>query len=58
MERQYDKALRLITEVSKGLADLNDLFRSKSEEQITEEEQKNLQLALIKLTLIVKEFTK
>ena len=58
MERQYDKALRLITEVSKGLADLNDLFRSECEEQITEEEQRNLQLALIKLTLVIKEFTK
>ena len=58
METQYEKAIRLITEVSKGLADLNDLFKSAPERELTEEEQKTLQLALIKLTVVIKEFGK
>ena len=55
-ERQYDKAMRLITEVSKGLAELGDLFKAPKEEELTEEEQKNLQLGLLKLIVVVKEF--
>lgn len=58
METQYEKAIRLITEVSKGLADLNDLFKSPATGELTEEQQKTLQLALIKLTVVIKEFGK
>ena len=46
-ERQYDKAMRLIREASKNI-----------EENLTEEEQKNLQLGLLKLVVVVKEFGK
>lgn len=57
-ERQYDKAMRLITDTSKNIADLGDLFKSPSQEKLTEEEQKKLQLALLKLIVVVKEFGK
>ena len=57
-ERQYDKAMRLINAAAKNIADLGDLFKSPSEEKLTEEEQKNLQLSLLKLVVVVKEFGK
>ena len=55
-ERQYDKAMRLITEASKNIAELGDLLKAPKEENLTEEEQKNLQLRLLKLIIVVKEF--
>ena len=57
-ERQYDKAMRLIREASKNIADLGDLRKAPKEENLTEEEQKNLQLGLLKLVVVVKEFGK
>ena len=57
-ERQYDKAMRLIREASKNIADLGDLLKATKEENLTEEEQKNLQLGLLKLVVVVKEFGK
>ena len=55
-ERQYDKAMRLITEASESIAELGDLLKAPKEENLTEEEQKNLQLGLLKLIVVVKEF--
>ena len=55
-ERQYDKAMRLITEASKSIAELGDLLKAPKEENLTEEEQKNSQLGLLKLIVVVKEF--
>ena len=55
-ERQYDKAMRLITEASKSIAELGDLLKAPKEENLTEEEQKNLQLGHLKLIVVVKEF--
>jgi hypothetical protein len=57
-ERQYDKAMRLIREASKNIADLGDLLKAPKEENLTEEEQKNLQLGLLKLVVVIKEFGK
>ena len=57
-ERQYDKAMRLIREASKNIADLGYLLKAPKEENLTEEEQKNLQLGLLKLVVVVKEFGK
>ena len=57
-ERQYDKAMRLIREASKNIADLGDLLKAPKEENLTEEEQKNLQLGLLKLVVVVREFGK
>lgn len=57
-ERQYDKAMRLIRETSKNIADLGDLLKAPKEENLTEEEQKNLQLGLLKLVVVVEEFGK
>ena len=57
-ERQYDKALRLLTEASKSIAELGDVFNSPANETLTEEEQKNLQLGLLKLVVVIKEFGK
>lgn len=57
-ERQYDKAMRLIREASKNIADLGDLLKAPKEENLTEEEQKNLRLGLLKLVVVVKEFGK
>jgi hypothetical protein len=58
MERQYDKTLRLLTEASKNIAELGDIFKSPANETLTEEEQKNLQLGLLKLVVVIKEFGK
>ncbi len=58
MERQYETAMRLITDASKNIADLGDLLKSPNEEKLSEEEQKNLQLALLKLVVVIKEFGK
>lgn len=57
-ERQYDKAMRLMTEASKNIAELGDLLKAPNEESLTAEEQKNLQLGLLKLVVVVKEFGK
>ena len=57
-EKQYDKAIRLINAASKNIADLGDLLKSPMQESLTEEERKNLQLSLLKLIVIVKEFGK
>lgn len=57
-ERQYDKAMRLLTESAKNIADLGDLLKSVSEENLTETEQKNLQIAFLKLAVILTEFGK
>lgn len=58
MESNYEKALRLMTDVSKNLADLNDLFKSVTQEELSDEQKTTLQLALLKLTVVVKEFGK
>ena len=57
-ERQYDKAMRLLTESAKNIADLGDLLKSTSEENLTDQERESLQLALLKLVVVVKEFGK
>lgn len=57
MEKYSDKVLKLINTTAKNLADLNDLLRSATEEP-TEQEQKDLTLAMLKLTVIIKEFGK
>lgn len=57
MERYSDKVLKLINTTAKNLADLNDLLRSADEEP-TEQEQKDLAFAMLKLTVIIKEFGK
>jgi hypothetical protein len=57
-ERQYDKAMRLITDTAKNIAELNDVLKSPTQGDLSEEEQKNLQLALLKLVVVIKEFRK
>lgn len=57
-ERQYDKAMRLMTETAKNIADLNDLLKSSTTDDLSEEERKNLRLGLLKLVVVVKEFGK
>lgn len=57
MEKYSDKVLKLINTTAKNLADLNDLLKSASEEP-TEQEQKDLAFAMLKLTVIIKEFGK
>ncbi|MBR5199806.1 MAG: hypothetical protein IKW20_08305 [Bacteroidales bacterium] len=57
-ERQYDKAIRLITDTAKNIAELNDVLKSPTQGDLSEEEQKNLQLALLKLVVVIKEFRK
>lgn len=56
--KQYDKALKLITETTKNIGDLNDLLKSPIRDKLTEDEQKNLRLSLLKLSVIIKEFGK
>lgn len=55
-ERQYDRAMRLIGNISKDIAELGVLLKEPKEENLTEEEQKNLQFGLLKLVVVVKEF--
>lgn len=57
MERYSDKVLKLINTTAKNLADLNDLLKSADEEP-TEQEQKDLAFAMLKLAVIIKEFGK
>ena len=57
-ERQVDKALRLITEASKNIADLGDLLKAPLEDELSEEERTKLQVALLKLVVVIKEFGK
>jgi hypothetical protein len=57
-ETQYEQAMRLITDTSKNIADLGDLLKSPAQNTLTEDEQKSLQLALLKLVVVVKEFGK
>ena len=57
-ERQYDKAMRLIGDISKDVAELGALLKAPNEDKLTGEEQKNLQLALLKLVVVIKEFGK
>ena len=57
MEKYSDKVLKLINTTAKNLADLNDLLKSASEEP-TEQEQKDLAFAMLKLAVIIKEFGK
>jgi hypothetical protein len=57
-ERQFDKAMRLITDASKNIADLGDLLKSPAKEELSDDEQTKLQVALLKLVVVVKEFGK
>lgn len=57
MEKYSDKVLKLINTTAKNLADLNDLLKSADEEP-TEQEQKDLAFAMLKLAVIIKEFGK
>lgn len=58
MKKQYESAMRLLTETAENITQLKELFRSPNEDVLTEEERKNLQLALLNLTVAVKEFGK
>ena len=49
-------SFELIVNKSKSIAELGDLLKAPKEENLTEEEQKNLQLGLLKLIVVVKEF--
>lgn len=57
-ERQYDKAMKLLRETAKNIADLNDLLKAPNKDTLTKEEQESLQLGLLKLIVAVKEFGK
>ena len=57
MEKYSDKVLKLINTTAENLADLNDLLKSADEEP-TEQEQKVLTFAMLKLAVIIKEFGK
>ena len=54
-ERQYHKALRLLTALTHNAVEFRDLLKE-ANEPLTKEEQDMLQLALIKFIAIVKEF--
>jgi hypothetical protein len=58
MERQYDKAMRLISNISTDIAELGALLKAPKEDNLTEDEQKQLQLGLLRLVIAVKEFGK
>jgi len=58
MGKQYDTAIRLIRQTSKNIADLRDLLKSPAENDLTDAERKALQIALLKLVVVVKEFNK
>lgn len=58
MEKQYDKAMRLIGNISADIAELGALLKAPKEDDLTEDEQKQLQLGLLRLVIAVKEFGK
>lgn len=57
-ERQYDRAMKLLRETTKNIADLNDVLKAPNKDTLTKEEQESLQLGLLKLIVAVKEFGK
>lgn len=57
-ERKYDKVIKLLTDTTKNFAELNDILKSPADEELTEDEKKNLQLQFIKLAVVMREFGK
>ena len=57
MERNYDKALRLLTEMTKNATELKELFSSDCDEELTKEEQDKLQVAMLKFVAATRGIT-
>ena len=57
MERKYDKALRLLKEMTENAFALKEIFGSENNEELTKEEQDNLQLALLKFVVATRSLT-
>ena len=55
-ERWYDRTVKLMISVTKNLADLYDLSKEPIEDDLTEEEKKQLLLYKIKLSYVVSRF--
>lgn len=54
----YNDVLNLISRTTQDVAELNDLLRTKPEQEFSEQEKKDIQFALLKLTVAIKEFGK
>jgi hypothetical protein len=54
----YNDVLNLISKTTQDIAELNDLLRTKPEQEFSEQEKKDIQFALLKLTIAIKEFGK
>lgn len=58
MNMLYNDVLNLISKTTQDVAELNDLLRTKPEQEFSEQEKKDIQFALLKLTVAIKEFGK
>lgn len=58
MERQYDRLIQLLKETREKIKELSEFFKRENKEpqELTKEEQKNLEQELLLFTIIVKEF--
>lgn len=58
MERQYDRLILLLKETREKIKELSEFFKRENKEpqELTKEEQKNLEQELLLFTIIVKEF--
>lgn len=57
-ERQFNKTMRLLNETSRNVTELKKLLKSPPDEDLTLDEQKYLQIALLELVVAVREFGK
>lgn len=55
-ERQYDRAMKLMISLTKELADLYDLFQEPMEDELSEEEKKQLLIQRAKFSFVISKF--
>lgn len=58
MESQYDRLVRLLKECTDKINKLGRLLKEKPEKELTREQQRELEIVMLKFMLSIKEFNK
>lgn len=58
MESQYDRLVRLLKECTDRINKLGRLLKEKPEKELTHEQQRELEIVMLKFMLSIKEFNK
>lgn len=58
MESQYDRLTRLLKECTDKINKLGRVLKEKPEKELTREQQKELEITMLKFMLSIKEFNK